>query len=142
MSASRQLPKLGVSACVWREGQVLLVQRSQPPLHGVWSLPGGHVEPGEQLVIAARRELSEETGVEAGLEHLAGLYEIIRNGSDGLVAVHYVIACYTGHWISGEAVAASDALLVSWADPDKLAGLTFAPNVKDAIAAARAKLRI
>ena len=28
-----------------------------------WSCPGGHLEPGESLVAAARRELAEETGI-------------------------------------------------------------------------------
>ncbi len=131
MTPTQQLPKLGASACVWRDGRVLLIQRAKPPV-GLWSLPGGHVEFGETARQAAMRELAEETGVVADLPHFVGLYEIIRTAP----ALHYVIACYCGTWLSGEAVAASDALSVSWVLPMELYHLDFVPHVRDAIASA------
>ena len=55
--------------------QVLLVCRGEPPFEGMWALPGGFKRPGETLDEAARRELVEETGVDAaGLLTQLGAY--------------------------------------------------------------------
>jgi 8-oxo-dGTP diphosphatase len=139
MTTAQHLPKLGVSASVWRDGKVLLVERAKEP-RGIWAFPGGHVEPGESLEQAAARELQEETGLTAQFTGLLGLYEVIRRDGSGLLTVHYVIACYMGHAGEGEPVAASDAAAVRWADPDRLGGLPLAPNMADAIAKAKKRL--
>lgn len=133
-------PRLGVSACVWRQGRVLIVERAKAPLAGLWSLPGGSVEPGEAVKEAALRELREETGVEAALDHLVGLFDVIRRDDGGELAVHFVIACYAGLWTGGEAVARSDAANVEWVEPGQLGGRAFTPGVLDAIAKAQSLL--
>jgi 8-oxo-dGTP diphosphatase len=44
-------------------GRLLLVKRANPPAQGLWSIPGGRVEPGESAEIAVVREVLEETGL-------------------------------------------------------------------------------
>ncbi|XP_074385300.1 nucleoside diphosphate-linked moiety X motif 17 isoform X2 [Zonotrichia albicollis] len=62
-------------------GHVLLTRRATTLRHfpNVWVPPGGHLEPGEELVAAGLRELAEETGLrlEPGTFswHLLGLWE-------------------------------------------------------------------
>jgi len=137
MTQAQQFPRLGASACVWKDGKVLLVQRAKPPL-GLWSLPGGQVELGETALAAAQRELMEEAGVTAELTAFIGLYEIIMEKP----AFHYAIACYGGLWTAGEASAASDALAARWLAPTELDSLDFAPNVFEAIARAKTLLGV
>jgi len=56
-------PALAADAAVRRGDSVLLIQRKHPPMAGAWAVPGGFVDQGEEPVLAALRELEEETGL-------------------------------------------------------------------------------
>ncbi|MEZ5853743.1 MAG: NUDIX hydrolase [Hyphomicrobiaceae bacterium] len=107
-------PRLAASAAIFRDGQILLGERGKGAMAGLWSLPGGHVEPGELARDAARREVREETGVEARILGLVDLHEVIERGASlpgqpsGDVAWHYVIAVHFGIWIAGQPMPADD----------------------------------
>jgi 8-oxo-dGTP diphosphatase len=119
------------SACVWRGDEVLLVERGQALGQGFWSLPGGKVDPGETALYAANRELLEETGIVAMLSIHVGDFEIVTD------KVSYVISCFSGTYISGAALAQSDARAVSWIHWQQITNYRLAPNTKDAVIRAR-----
>jgi 8-oxo-dGTP diphosphatase len=55
--------RVTAGTAVFRGDRILLLHRSPNAKNpGLWDLPGGHVEPGETLAQAARRETREETG--------------------------------------------------------------------------------
>jgi 8-oxo-dGTP diphosphatase len=56
-SRERAWPRCGASAAIFRNDEVLLIERAKGALKGRWSLPGGHVEPGETAKAAALREV-------------------------------------------------------------------------------------
>jgi ADP-ribose pyrophosphatase YjhB (NUDIX family) len=55
-----------------RGGRLLLIQRGREPGRGLWSLPGGRVEPGESEHDAIVREMAEETGLRVRVVRLVG----------------------------------------------------------------------
>jgi 8-oxo-dGTP diphosphatase len=137
---------------------VLLVQRKGHPFKGRWALPGGFVEPDDDLDGAARRELLEETGVlvsdgrdDVALGHLEQLRSYgapHRDPRMRVVSVAYV--GFTAH--SEQAVAGSDAADARFWAVDDLAipgigsadGIQLAFDhgqiVSDGVERARAKL--
>ena len=77
-----------------RQGRLcaLLIRRGAHPYLGQWALPGGFIRAQETLDEAARRELTEEAGLDAGvhLEQLASYGDPDRDPRMRVVSVAYL----------------------------------------------------
>lgn len=105
------------------ELKVLLIKRANDPFQGQWALPGGFVDMDESLVEAARRELHEETGVEAGyLEQLYTFGQPDRDPRERVISVAYYALMPSD---ALEIKAASDAEGVGWFTAGDLPALAF-----------------
>lgn len=129
-------PVSGVSMCVVKDGKVLLAKRGNPMGFGLWSFPGGHVKDGEPLREAAVRELAEETGINASIVKIIDTIDIVHKDSSGNVEAHFVLSVFLGEWISGEAVADSDAMAVKWVTAQQAAKLKSTPGTTEFVEAA------
>jgi 8-oxo-dGTP diphosphatase len=100
------------------DGRLLLIKRGHEPGAGLWSLPGGRIEPGETDQQAVAREVLEETNLTAECRHLLGRVEL--PGPDGTVID---VSDYLAVVTAGELAAADDAAAARWvtsADLDTL----------------------
>jgi len=103
--------------------QILLIQRRGEPFAGSWALPGGFLEPGEDLEACAKRELAEETGVRGVyLEQLYTFGAPQRDPRERVISVtFFALAAYQGLQLRP----ASDACDAKWFAIDALPALAF-----------------
>jgi len=98
----RQRVKLVVYVLLERDDKIILGKRKNAFGAGHYSMPAGHIEEGETVIGCAKRELFEETGIDAGefefkCVRLLKPYEI-----DGVKADQYVAFCVMAKNWSGE----------------------------------------
>lgn len=95
-------PHIGVGILLIRDKKLLLVKRKYDPDAGYWSIPGGHLDLGEEVEKAAEREGFEETGFKVKVTKLAGIIDKIMHDEKGKVEYHYVLINYFVEQIEGD----------------------------------------
>jgi 8-oxo-dGTP diphosphatase len=105
-------PLVGVSAIVVRDGLVVVGRRKGSHGAGSWAFPGGKVEPGEDPRDVVRRELAEETGLEAlRVEPIAWTSDVVAHGPDTL---HFITLHHLVEAAPGEPVVCETDKVESW----------------------------
>jgi len=89
---------VGVGALIMKDGKILLVRRAQEPGKGNWTNPGGYIEQHELIHETIRREVLEETGVEAVVTSVVALRDLPR-------AIHNLYIAFAMDYVAGEPAA-------------------------------------
>lgn len=113
-------PKVAAAVFVIQDERVLLVRRVNEPFRGLWTLPAGFVNGGEDPAKAAQRECLEETGLLVGVTRV---YDIVA-GKEHPRGADFVII-YEAEVIGGDMMPSDDADAVEWFDKDHLPQLAF-----------------
>lgn len=116
------------------DGCVLLQHRDDNPTidyPGLWAIPGGAIEPGEQPLAAAVREIAEETGYRIVPEALKLIVER-TDAKDGVpVRRHYFWAAYDGR----QPVLCLEGQEMRWVSEAETESLSFCPGHGEALRA-------
>ena len=110
--------------CLIQDGtRVLLQNRVKEDWKG-YTLPGGHVEPGESFVDAVVREMKEETGLTISKPHLVGIKQFpIENG-------RYIVLLFKATEFVGEVVSSEEGEM-EWIELDNLSGINVVEDFYD-----------
>ena len=99
--------------CLITDGDRLLLQNRTKKDWTGYTLPGGHVEPGESFVDAVKREIREETGLEIKNPKLAGVKQFPIEGG------RYVVFLFRADEYTGSVIS-SDEGQMEWVERRRL----------------------
>jgi 8-oxo-dGTP diphosphatase len=110
------------------QGRLLMIKRGHDPGAGLWSIPGGRIEPGETDAEALVREMIEETGLTVEVGRLIG--RVQRPGLNGAVIdIRDYAATVTG----GKLRPGDDAADARWVAAAELESLDITEGLIDAL---------
>ena len=127
-----ELPNAASVALV-RDGKVLLIKRAYAPYKGLWTLPGGRLEPDETIEQCAIREIAEEIGV------------TIRNPRPVMVQalgqdLSFRLQVFVTGDFTGRIVPSDEITDHKWVDPTALISFRTTSRLDDVLARAFAVL--
>jgi len=109
--------------------RVLLIQRNRKPYFGMWSLPGGRLEPGETPEEAAQREVLEEVGLTCfRLMPIRRMF-LGEGGS-------FLLQVFATEGFEGEVRISDEISAYRWVRMPELYGLTTTPDLGNVLEAA------
>ena len=110
--------------CLIQDGNRILLQNRVKKDWQGYTLPGGHVEPGESFVDAVIREMKEETGLDILKPRLVGIKQFpIEDG-------RYIVLLFKTESFSGQVVS-SDEGEMEWVEYDRLSEINTVDDLDD-----------
>jgi len=113
------------------QGEILLVRA--PKWHNKWTMPGGHIEPGEKIAQALLREAAEETGLQLKAGPVIAFGELI-NSKDFHRPAHFIYFDLVCKVKSGVVTLDNQELTEHiWIDPEKALTMELAESYYETI---------
>jgi nucleoside triphosphatase len=128
-----------VVGLVWNKDGKLLLCKMNPKrgvFPGQWGLPGGGIEPGEQMEDALRRELREELGVEIREIRPAFFKDSLRKKTlpDGLqIPVYMIFLLFHCTALDDQLQLNEEFTEYRWVSAEEIKGLNLNEETRDTL---------
>ena len=99
---SSPLVIVGIAGVVLRDNQILMVRRKYGRYRQMWCIPCGHVEPGEDVRQAVKREIKEETGLDVEIGDVVDVLSTHHPGGKSVVGVYFLATEKGGILVAGD----------------------------------------
>lgn len=110
--------------CLIQDGDRILLQNRVKKDWKGYTLPGGHVEPGESFVDAVKREMKEETGLDIINPRLTGIKQFpIEDG-------RYIVLLFKAEQFNGEVISSEEGQM-EWIDYSHLSEIDAVDDLDD-----------
>ena len=121
-----------MGAIISRDGKVLVLRRKHGDyLGGIDELPSGHVEQGEGVLDALRREVKEETGLTVTQIHrLGSQFDYLTGSGKKARQFNFVVDVSD----SGKTIILSEHSAYCWAGPKEVQALNLSEKTRNALA--------
>jgi ADP-ribose pyrophosphatase YjhB (NUDIX family) len=109
--------------------RVLLIRRTDNDL---WTIPGGAMEPGEDIATCCQREVLEESGIEVDIVSLVGIYSNPRHVveySDGEVRQQFSV-CFACRPAGGGLATSDESSEVGYFTPEEIGNMDIHPSIR------------
>lgn len=110
--------------CLLQSDQKILLQNRVKKDWQGYTLPGGHVEPGESIVEACIREMKEETGLTVHNPRICGVKQFPIDGG------RYLVFLFKADSYEGELTSSEEGEM-EWVSPDRLSGYATVADLKE-----------
>lgn len=107
---------IAVKSFIVNDGKLLIVRRAMDDVQkpGIWELPGGRLEGGEDPFIGLKRETKEETGIDIDVEQPLNIQHFTRD--DGQTITMLIFLCKV---INSDVKLSKEHTDHKWIDIDK-----------------------
>lgn len=109
--------------------RILLVKRTD---NSHWTIPGGALDPGEDIATCCRREVKEESGLEVAIDSLVGIYSNPRHVveySDGELRQQFSV-CFACHPLNGDLTTSHETSEVGFFSVNEIETMSVHPSIR------------
>jgi ADP-ribose pyrophosphatase YjhB (NUDIX family) len=127
--AANRLVPAASAVVVDQAGRILLIRRSD---NGLWAIPGGLMDIGEDIARTVRREVKEETGLDVEPEAIVGIYSNPRHVIEfpnGEVRQQFSV-CFACRLLGGELTTSMESLEVGFFSPAEIEAMPMHESIR------------